>query len=120
MSTATFYNARIDQGSKFELNVAAQNSDKTVMDLTGYDARMQVRSTIDSSTVLLSASTSDGRITINAPGGIVMVRIGGDVTAGLTFNTAKYDIEVYKAGDLSEVRRIVEGNITLHPEVTRV
>jgi len=119
MSNATIHDTFIDQGSTFELNIQAQNSDKSVMDLTGYDARMQVRETIDSSTVLLSASTGDGRITINAPGGIVMIRVGADVTTVLTFNTAKYDVEIYKAGDLTTVKRLVQGNISLHPEVTR-
>jgi hypothetical protein len=119
MSTATFHNASIDQGSLFELNILAQNSDKSIMDLTGYDARMQVRETVESVTVLLAASTGDGRITINAPGGVVMIRIGADITSALTFNTARYDVEVYKAGDLTTVKRLVEGNISLHPEVTR-
>lgn len=119
MAEATFHDIRMDQGAKFELTIQAQNADKTAKDLTGYDARMQIRETVDSLTTLLTASTGDGRITINAPGGIVMVRIGADVTSALTFNTAKYDLEVYKAADLTEVIRLVEGNVSLHPEVTR-
>lgn len=119
MSGATLHDTFIDQGSMFELNILAQNSDKSIMDLTGYDARMQVRETVDSAVVLMTASTGDGRITINAPGGIVMIRVGADVTSALTFNTAKYDVEVYKAADLTVVKRLVQGNISLHPEVTR-
>lgn len=120
MSNATFYNTNINQGSKFVLNVQARNSDGSVMDLTGYSARMQVRETVDSVDVLLEATTTDGSITIPTPAsGVVMVRIGGDVTEALTFNTGKYDLEIYKVSDPTEVIRIVEGNISLHLEVTR-
>jgi len=117
--TATRHDIVIEQGSAFTMNVQALNENKTVKDLTGYDARMQIRSSITSSGTLLSATTSGGQITINAPGGIVMVRVGADVTAVLTFNDAVYDLEVYKSGDVTEVIRLVEGFVSLSPEVTR-
>jgi hypothetical protein len=116
---ATRLDIIIEQGSTFAMNVQALNEDRSIMNLTGYDARLQVRPTVGSSTILLSASTSDGRITINAPGGMVMVRIGADTTAALTFNDATYDLEAYKSADVTEVRRLVEGSVTLSLEVTR-
>jgi hypothetical protein len=119
MALPTHYDTAIRQGGKFQLNVAAKNLDNSVKDLTGYDARMQVRETIDSTVVLLEATTGNGRITINGPGGIVMVLVGADITSALTFNTAKYDLEAYKIGDPSDVIPLAEGNISLHPEVTR-
>lgn len=115
----TFHNINIPQGSKFEMNVQALNSDKTVKDLTGYDARMQIRQTVNSVSPLLSITTGTGEITINAPGGIVMVRIPATTTIGLTFNDAVYDIEIYKSADPTEVSRIVEGFASLSLEVTR-
>ena len=116
---AVFHNIVIPQGSRFELNIQTRNSDNTIKDLTGYDARMQVRPTRDSATILLSASTSDGRITINAPGGIVMIAIGADVTGALSFYDGVYDLEIYKVADATSPVRIAEGFVSLSPEVTR-
>lgn len=107
----------MNQGSKFAKNIQVRNSDQTIMDLTGYSARMMVRETYSSVTPLLSASTIDGRITINAPGGVVMINIGADVTGPLTWNSGIYDVEIFTSSP-AEVIRILEGNISLSPEVT--
>jgi len=111
-------NITIQQGAKFEFNIGATNSDGTVKDLTGYSARMQVRATPLSLTTLLDANTTNGRITINAPGGIVMVAVGADVTALLNWNVAYYDLEIYTV-DPTNVIRLVEGYASLSREVTR-
>lgn len=109
----------IEQGGIYERNYQTTNDDGTIFPLTGYEARMQVRPSVESTTILLSASTSDGRITINAPSGIVMVSIGADVTAALTFNSGVYDVEVFKTGVPAEVRRLAHGFVSLSKEVTR-
>lgn len=116
--TTTRYDILIRQGGKFELNVQALNSDQTVKDLTGYSAKMQIRSTPESAIVLMEASTTDGRITINAPGGVVMISIGADVTALLDWTVAAYDLEIYTA-DPANVIKLTEGYASLTREVTR-
>jgi hypothetical protein len=108
----------IRQGAKYELNIQAKNQDGTVKDLTGYSARMQVRPTVESTTILLDANTSNGRITINAPGGIVSISIGADVTSTLNWNVAPYDLEIYTA-DPANVFALIEGYASLSKEVTR-
>lgn len=115
---ATRHDILVRQGDKFQLNVQAYNTDKTIKDLTGYSARMQIRPTVASSTVLLEATTANGRIAINAPGGIVMVTVGADITAPLNWTVATYDLEVFTA-DPANVIRLVEGYASLSREVTR-
>lgn len=115
---ATQHNIVVEQGSKFQLNVQARNSDGTVKDLTGYSGRMQVRSTVDSISTLMSATTGTGEITINAPGGMVMVEVGADVTQAMTWNVGVYDLEVFTATP-ANVIRLVEGFASLNKEVTR-
>ncbi len=114
----TRYDLLIRQGDKFEQSIAAKNSDGTAKDLTGYSARMQVRATPESSTVLLEASTANGRISINAPGGIVTITVGADITAPLNWNVAYYDLEIFTA-DPANVTRLLEGYASLSKEVTR-
>ncbi len=114
----TRYNISIQQGARYDLTIQARNADNTVMDLTGYSGRMQVRPTVKSTTILLDANTGNGRITINAPGGQVLVSVGADVTALLNWNVAYYDLEVYTV-DTTNVKRLIEGYASLSREVTR-
>lgn len=107
----------IQQGAEFVLNIQARNNDQTVMNLTGYSAMMQVRETVSSADVLLEASTDEGSITINGPGGIVMVSIGSDITEALDWSSGVYDLEVYTGP--TNVKRLIEGNASLSLEVTR-
>lgn len=109
----------IRQGSKFEQTFTAKNSDGTVKDLTGFTARMQVRSVVASTTILMEATTGNGRIAITAPlTGVVAVTVGADITAALNWTVAYYDLEVV-AADPTNVSRIAEGYASLSKEVTR-
>lgn len=115
---AVHHDIVVEQGSKFVLPIQALNPDRTVFDLTGYSGRMQVRSNIDDTNILVDASTSNGRISINAPGGVVTVTIGADITTGYTWKTGVYDLEVFTS-DPANVIRLAEGFATLSLEVTR-
>ncbi len=112
----TRHDITVNQGSAFKLNVQALNSDRTVMNLTGYSARMQIRSAPGVTPILLDASTSNGRITINASGGIVMVNVGADVTTSMVWNSGIYDLEIFT--DAANVIRLVSGFASLSVEVT--
>jgi hypothetical protein len=115
---ATFKSIVVEQGAKFELNVQARTSSGAILPLIGYEARMQIRPTVESSTVLLAASTADGRITINGPGGIVMISIGADVTTALTWTSGGvWDLEAFTSA--SNVIRLAKGFAYLDLEVTR-
>lgn len=109
----------VQQGARYQRSVTAKNSDGTVMNLTGYSARMQIRPTVASNTILLEASTANGRITIPTPAnGIVIIDIGADVTAPLNWTVACYDLEIFTV-DPANVIRLIEGYASLSKEVTR-
>lgn len=107
----------IPQGGIFRMNIAVQNSDKTVRDLTGYSARMQVRESVSSLVTLVEATTANGYITISLVSGIVMVLIPSDITEAMVWSAGVYDLEIYT--DDTDVERLVEGNAALSLEVTR-
>jgi hypothetical protein len=115
--TATKLNISIEQGAKFERNILVRNNNGTSKDLTGYSARMQVRPTFASSTILLEATTANGLISINGPGGIVTISISADITTPLDWSVAVYDLEIYI--NATEIIRILEGSASLSLEVTR-
>jgi len=112
----TRHDITVNQGAEFTLNVQALNADRTVMDLTGYTAKMQVRDSKGGSTIYMTASTAAGTITINAPGGIVMVNVGADLTTPMTWNSGWYDLIVTASS--TNVKRLVEGFASLSKEVT--
>ena len=114
---ASRFNLVFEQGSKFTFGVVAKSSDGTIMDLTGYSGKLQVRPTVSSTEVLLEASTANGRISIDGPLGKVTVTVGGDVTGALTWTAGIYDLEV--SNSASNVIRLTEGFAYLSPEVTR-
>jgi len=114
---ATKQDVAFEQGAKFEFTIQARNPDKTPMNLSGYSARMQVRPTVDSVDILVSATSAGGEIVINGPVGIIAVTIGSDVTTAYTWTVGHYDLEVFTTA--ANVIRIAEGFTALKKEVTR-
>lgn len=100
-----------DQGSKYQLVI-----DVTGLDLTGYSARGMVRADRVSAAVLADWASY---LSVNAVAKQVVLSIPADVMAGYNFDRGRYDIEVFKVGDLTSPVRIMQGNIKLDREVTR-
>lgn len=116
------YNITCQQGATFRRTLTWTDSAKKPYDLTGFSARMQVRSTVDSSTVILSLTTQNGRISLGSSAslttkGQVNLIISATDTAALVPGLYVYDLELVSAG--GEVDRIVEGNFKVSAEVTR-
>lgn len=93
------------------------------VNLTGYTAKLQVRSTHKSKAVILELSTSNGRITLGTSGnmttGAINLLISATDTAQLSVcDDIKpvYDLEMTNSGVVS---RILQGNVIIAPEVTR-
>jgi len=122
---AGIYNITCQQGSTFGRTLtfkypdpASPSADPTYLpwNLTGYTARMQVRRTIDSSTTLISLTTENGRISLGGASGIIELNITAADTATIT-SSGVYDLEIIASNGV--VSRILQGDFTLSPEVTR-
>jgi hypothetical protein len=88
-------------------------------DLTNYTARMQIRESRDSTTVIADLTSTAGDIVITSALGKVTVTITAAATALYDFDSAVYDIEVIDDSVEPVVTRIVEGEIELCKEVTK-
>lgn len=106
----------IQQGADFSHVVSIQNSDGTVFVLSGYSAKMQIRPAVGNNTILLELSTTNGRISINGLAGQLTLTLPNTLTAAMTWRSAVYDLEITSA--LSLIARVMEGSITLSPEIT--
>lgn len=119
---AGIYNIFCEQGTTFSRSFELQYPDEIdpnifyPYDLTDYTARMQVRRTIESSTVLISLTTENGGIAIDGPEGRVLVLMTDEQTSDLT-SSGVYDLEII-APD-GAVSRLVQGEFKLSLEVTR-
>lgn len=110
---ATKANLVIDQGSTFsaDLNLTDENGD--VLDLNGYTANSQIRKWYTSSNAAASFTTS-----INTSSGVITLSLTSTQTSNLVSGRYVYDVELNDTGS-NEVSRIVEGIVTVTPQVTR-
>jgi hypothetical protein len=84
--------------------------------LVGLAARMQIRESIDSPTVIHEATTQNNQIVLDNTTKTIQITLLANVTQNFTFSTAVYSLELYNGNN---VIPFINGNITLVQEVTR-
>jgi hypothetical protein len=109
------YDFCILQGATFE-RVIRWKADGDNVNLAGYTARMQIRSTAASATTTLSLTTENSRIALGAAGTITL-SISATDTAAITAGRYVYDLELVSAGGI--VTRLLQGVVTVSANVTR-
>lgn len=114
---ASLYNLTIEAGATFTRTFVWRDNDGNLMDLDGYTARMQIRSTRTASSFALEATTENGKITINGEDGEIVLTISATETAALEITSGVYDLELISGEGV--VTRLTEGSVFISPEVTR-
>jgi hypothetical protein len=110
------YNLIIDQGAHFERLMTITNPDGSEYDLTGYTARMQIRTEIDADDIMCELTTANGRIELGDEEGTVRLIIESAVTE--TFDDeGVYDLELIDSD--GKVYRLLKGKVKVELEVTR-
>ena len=107
------HNFTLEQGSTFNREVTVQENNQA-LNLTGYSARMQMRSTHDSSTIALTFTCT---IASPATQGQINLIATATQTAAVEEAIYVYDLEIESSA--GSVTRILEGQVTVTPEVTR-
>lgn len=109
----------MDQGTTWNPTFILRNPDKSYFNLTGYEARLQVRTSFDGDAVL-SLTTTNGKLVVQANGRIMLNVLPTDTSVidftGEAF-VGVYDLEVESASDV--VTRVASGSFTITREVTR-
>ena len=116
------YNFTIEQGATLKKQFTYKDSTGAVVDLTGYDARMQIRDTIGSSGKIADFdNASKGGLAIlpttgSDVSGTIELHIHYSSSTLYSFSEAVYDLEI----EYSEsVTRLLQGRVKLSKEVTR-
>lgn len=115
--TAAIYNATIDQGATWTLEVVYKNDEGTPINLTGYTAALQVRQNYYDTTALLTLTSPSGGIVITGATGTIDITMSAVQTGSLDEGFYVYDLEISSGGT---VTRLIQGQFTVSPEVTRV
>lgn len=110
------YDLCIAQGATFQ-KVITWKSNGTLVDLTGYTARSQIRATADAATPLIELTTANGRITLGNAAGTITLTISASDTAALTAGRGVYDLELVAAN--GTVTRLLQGVVTISRNITR-
>jgi hypothetical protein len=108
---ATKANIVVDQGTTFTTSIYLTDDDGVAIDLSGYTGRSQIRKHYTSS------NSISFTVTLTAIQGIVTLDLTSTQTSALTAGRYVYDVEVVSSSNV--VARIIEGNVTVTPEVTR-
>lgn len=115
-NTARFRSA-VEQGATFRRRLTLKNDDGTLIDLSGYSARMQVRKTGESASPLISLTTENGRISIDGSAGTVTLLLTAIETETLLADAYIYDLEL--VSPVGDVQRLLEGRFVVSRNVTR-
>lgn len=108
---ATKANIVIDQGTTYTTDLTLTDENGDPLNLTGYSANSQIRKHYTSSNAI-TFSTS-----INAAAGIITLSLTANQTSNLISGRYVYDVELTDSSN--SVSRIVEGIVTVTPQVTR-
>jgi hypothetical protein len=104
-------NLQIDQGADFSTEIDVLDDAGEVVDLTGYSGAAQMRKHYTSST------STNFTVAVNAPAGTVTLSMNAVTSANVTPGRYVYDCELTSSSNV--VSRLVEGIVTVTPQVTR-
>ena len=110
MSAAAKVDLNVDQGATFYYRVNLFNTGGEAFNLTGYTGNAQLRASYTSNTKV------DMTVSVTGSSGLVELTMNAATTATLTKNRYLYDVELNNNGI---VTRILEGTVTVSPNVTR-
>ena len=112
------HNFFVYRGATFSEQIEWKDENGVAIDLTGFTARMHMRDTLEATTPFLTLTTENGGIALGGTAGTVDLLASATATTAISATSGVYDLELV-AGDGVTVTRLLEGLVTISPEVTR-
>jgi len=110
-------NLTIQQGATFRKRLVWRGSNKSPVNLTGYEAKLQARATATDPAVLFELSTRNGTIKLGGSNGAIELLFSDEATAQLQFDRGVYDLFLYAPN--GDALRLLEGSVRLVRGVTK-
>lgn len=104
---------QIDQGTTFETTMNISNDDGTFIDITDYEFDSQIRKSYYSSNPAATITTSIH----DAANGEVKLSLNAAQTANIKAGRYLYDVKMITPDDV--ITRVIEGIITVTPQITK-
>lgn len=108
---ATKANIVVDQGATFSTVLTITDENDVIFDLTGYTGAAQLRKHYTSS------NATNFTVALDSSLGTVTLSLTANQTANLVAGRYVYDVEVTSSSNI--ISRVVEGIVTVTPNVTR-
>lgn len=112
------HNLTVYQGSDYRRALELKDEAATLMNLTGYVFRGQARTSYAASSPVFSFSFTL-RNQATDPGLVDMLLSATDTAAASITKITEYIYDIEMVTATGDVKRIIEGTLKLHPEVTR-
>jgi len=122
MASSKKYDFSIEQGSSFRLSLTYKDSNKNIINLTDYCARLTLKTNENETKIFTTTNInySEYKFTIDGPSGVITLLLPATTTNSFTFKLAKYDLEIQSDNDLyigggKETYRLLYGLISIVP-----
>lgn len=114
---AGIYDINIDQGTDLSVLFVLKDDEGKLLNLHGFDCRMQVRRSKGSSKLIDELTLENGRLSLDVEQAQIELSFPNEVTKKYPAMTLVYDFEMVSSEN--KVARLVEGTINVTAEVTR-
>ena len=112
------YDFKLNQGTDLTVPFFLTDEQGQPLNLSGYSAQMQLRANGYTGSLVDTLTTSNGSLQIEPSEGSLSLVFTHEKTEKYPATSLAYDIELISAAN--QITRVVEGKITVSPEVTRV
>lgn len=129
MATPGKHSFSLQRGSSASRIFRAKQTDGTLVDLTGWSVRMQIRSsdgatgTSTTTTLILDLTNGNGIAITDAVNGEITLTLTPANTTTLAPENVRtrlsYGVELYRSAPTADVLPLLQGTITVLPEVVR-
>lgn len=108
---ATKANLKIDQGADYSTSITLTDDDGEIITLNGYTGQGQIRKYYTSST------SYDFTVEVTANTGEITISLDANTSNNMAAGRYVYDVEL--TNDSGVISRVLEGIVTINPNVTR-
>lgn len=112
---------KIFQGQTFDFGFQLTDDAGAPRDLTGYSARMQIRTDVTDTNAIRTWSTTDGHIMIDGPTGTIAFAVSSDETYALPTQNSllQWFYDMLLTSPAGHAERPVQGAVVVTPAITR-
>ena len=114
---AGIYHLYLEQGTYHDVLMTYFDAADDPIDLTGYEAKLQIRKRKTSPDVVLELSTDNGGIILGSGDGTVRIVFTDEQTAALPHMSGFYDIKLTPPSGQAE--RFLQGDVEVSQAVTQ-